>query len=357
MLMGRCSNYDQMYRYNNQTYRVDDIRFDMNPRSEFPTHNGGMISLYDYYTTRYKIVTSDLAQPILINRPNQRQRSSNISGDKEIWLVPEMCHMTGLTDAQRDDFRIMKDVGQHTRLLPDQREDFLQKFIKTVNEREDVRTVLSGWGYKIAGGSVHLNARVISREKLLFGGGYLEMVNPHADWTRAALSRKCLRPIQVDNWLFIYPKKDEDIAFKFGKVLQFEAKKIGVNYAKPRIHSLADDRVQTYMRILSDNLKEDVQLVMTLVPQQRADRYAAIKKMCYVDKPVASQVIVTRTVQREQKIPAVAGKVALQVNCKLGTYYALALLRTLFDSVVKQRMHVVKLRMHNRVPWSPDLTN
>ena len=85
---------------------MDDIRFDMNPRSQFPENiaGGGMISLYDYYSNRYKMMISDVAQPILIHNPNKKLRSTNIQGDKEIWLVPELCYMTGLTDAQRDSF-------------------------------------------------------------------------------------------------------------------------------------------------------------------------------------------------------------------------------------------------------------
>ncbi len=58
--------------------------------------------------------------------------------------------------------------------------------------------------------------------------------------------------------------------------------------------------------------------MMVVVPAQKSDRYAAIKKLCCIEKPVASQVIVLKTISNEKRLSAVAQKVALQINCKLG---------------------------------------
>ena len=47
-----------------------------------------------------------------------------------IMLVPELTYLTGMSDAMRADFRVMKDIAVHTRITPDQRRSFLQKFIQ-----------------------------------------------------------------------------------------------------------------------------------------------------------------------------------------------------------------------------------
>ena len=39
----------KLNRYNNKTYRVDDVAFDQNPRCTFPFHNGEQMSYVDYY--------------------------------------------------------------------------------------------------------------------------------------------------------------------------------------------------------------------------------------------------------------------------------------------------------------------
>ena len=43
-------------------------------------------------------------QPLLINKD---RRTGN-----EVALIPELCQLTGLTDAMRADFRLMKDLAQ-----------------------------------------------------------------------------------------------------------------------------------------------------------------------------------------------------------------------------------------------------
>ena len=57
---------------------------------------------------------------------------------------------------------------------------------------------------------------------------------------------------------------------------------------------------------------------MTLVPQQKSDRYAAIKKLCCVENPVPSQVICVKTISNEKRLQAVAQKV---INTTIGFFY------------------------------------
>ena len=51
---------------------------------------------------------------------------------KLVMLVPELCYMTGLTDEMRSDFRIMKEVAQHTRIAPTVRQECLVKFVRNI---------------------------------------------------------------------------------------------------------------------------------------------------------------------------------------------------------------------------------
>lgn len=47
----------KLNRYNNKTYRIDDVAFDQNPRCTFPFHNGEQMSYVDYYKYGCKIFT------------------------------------------------------------------------------------------------------------------------------------------------------------------------------------------------------------------------------------------------------------------------------------------------------------
>ena len=56
------------------------------------------------------------------------------------------------------------------------------------------------------------------------------------------------------------------------------------------MQALPNDRTESYLKAVREGVEPTTQCVVTIVPQQRSDRYAAIKKLCYVERPVASQV-------------------------------------------------------------------
>ena len=47
--------FSVIYRYNNHTYRIDDINWDMNPKSTFEMASGEKISFIEYYYTKVRV--------------------------------------------------------------------------------------------------------------------------------------------------------------------------------------------------------------------------------------------------------------------------------------------------------------
>jgi aubergine-like protein len=75
----------------------------------------------DYYKQKYNVNITDVKQPLLISRPRERMmRRGEDTSNEPVLLIPELCIMTGLTDQQRGDFRLMKDVAEYTRTAPPQ---------------------------------------------------------------------------------------------------------------------------------------------------------------------------------------------------------------------------------------------
>jgi aubergine-like protein len=68
----------------------------------------------------------DLDQPLLVSRSKDRQRRA---GKPElVFLVPELCRLTGLTEEMRGNFHLMRDLGEHTRINPPTRIKRLENF-------------------------------------------------------------------------------------------------------------------------------------------------------------------------------------------------------------------------------------
>lgn len=112
-------------KYNNKTYRIDDVDFDKKPTDTFDTKDGP-ISFIEYYQRvsantlsfllqknlfvnyffflqRYNLKIRDANQPLLVSKAKKRDLRGG--GQDVILLVPELCYATGITDRMRNDFR------------------------------------------------------------------------------------------------------------------------------------------------------------------------------------------------------------------------------------------------------------
>jgi aubergine-like protein len=125
-------------RYNNRTYRVDDIDWSKNPMSTFQSSSGEEVSFMDYYKKAYDAVIKDNKQPLLVSRPRKKDEMAARRMGKDpasigpVLLIPELCTRTGLSEEARSDFKIMKDVGTYTRQAPPQRIETLSTFIEKI---------------------------------------------------------------------------------------------------------------------------------------------------------------------------------------------------------------------------------
>lgn len=85
-------------KYNNKTYRIDDIDWDSHPAKTF-NFKGEEITYATYMQRKYQINIRDLKQPLLVSRAKARDVRAGMS--EIVNLIPEVCYMTGLTDAMR----------------------------------------------------------------------------------------------------------------------------------------------------------------------------------------------------------------------------------------------------------------
>ena len=60
-----------MFRYNNKTYKIDDIDWNSKPSHTF-SYRDGEISYADYYKKMYEMDVQDMEQPLLVSNPKKR---------------------------------------------------------------------------------------------------------------------------------------------------------------------------------------------------------------------------------------------------------------------------------------------
>ncbi|TGZ48140.1 piwi-like protein Ago3 [Temnothorax longispinosus] len=304
-------------RYNNKTYRIDDIEWDKTPRYVFSKGDEKM-SLIDYYKSHWNIEIQDQQQPLLVHRSKIR----TATGEKEervILLVPELSYAAGLTDNIRNNYTMMKDLSIVTKMSPDQRREVIRRFVEEVEKNKVTRELLSEWGLRMNSDIVQFTARCLDPEEIRFGNLKThKSPDRPADWSSTAVKNPMLRTPNLTRWHIVYCTRDETCVTDFLKLLQQVSRSIKMQIQEPRRVPLKDDRTETYLREIQNSISNDIELVVVVFPTNRTDRYSAVKKLCCVQKAVPSQVIIAKTISKPPKLKSVTEKIALQINCKLG---------------------------------------
>lgn len=98
--------------YNNKSYRIDLVDFNTSPMATFHLRDRD-VTYAEYFETKYNVVVKNKTQPLLRSRPSRRDLNR---GDfRPIYLIPELCGMTGLSKKQRANLQLMKAVGEVTK--------------------------------------------------------------------------------------------------------------------------------------------------------------------------------------------------------------------------------------------------
>jgi hypothetical protein len=90
--------------------------------------------------------------------------------------------------------------------------------------------------------------------------------------------------------MIIHSPRDTRFTTEFAGMMRKIGPQMGIQVCDARIASLRDDRTDSYLRVLRENINPSLQLVVIIFPSARDDRYSAVKKLCCSDMPIASQV-------------------------------------------------------------------
>ncbi|XP_029162775.1 piwi-like protein Ago3 [Nylanderia fulva] len=319
MVVNEVIGTSVLTRYNNKTYRIDDIDWDKNPRYVFSRGDGEEISLIEYYKKHWSIEIMDLDQPLLVHRSTFRTHTGE-KQEKTILLVPELSYAAGLTDSIRCNHHIMKDLSTITKSSPNHRRSVIKRFIEEVEKTQVTRELLAEWGLSLNNDIAEFSARLLDPEKIYFGKNQTYQLTSEkpGDWGTPAVKNPVLRTPNLTKWDIIYFTRDEICVNDFIETLKKVAGAVHMHIAHPRLAKINDQRTESYLREINKSLNNSIQLVVIVFSTNRTDRYSAVKKLCCVQQAIPSQVIISKTINKPNKLKSVTEKIALQMNCKLG---------------------------------------
>ncbi|KAG8597458.1 hypothetical protein GDO81_002286 [Engystomops pustulosus] len=242
-------------KYNNRTYRIDDIDWDFTPESTFKKSDGSEISFIDYYKNQYNKQITDLKQPAIIHNSKKMKGPGKVPMGPII-LIPEFCNLTGLTDKMRSDFSVMKDLAQHTRLAPDQREKQVGRFLDYIHKQKELRD----WGINFDSRLLTFPGRVVPAEKILLSNRSVDYNPQFADWSREMRGSGLIHLKHLDNWLLIYSRRNYDAANVLTQNLFKVSQQMGIRMNKAVIIEV-DDSTDAYVKVLQQKVRPDTQMI------------------------------------------------------------------------------------------------
>ncbi|KAL8191113.1 UNVERIFIED_CONTAM: hypothetical protein K2H54_068156 [Gekko kuhli] len=300
-------------RYNNKTYRIDDIEWSVKPTDTFQKRDGTQISYQDYYKQQYDIVVSDLNQPMLVSQLKAK-RGADTAEPRVVLLVPELCYLTGLSSRATSDFRLMKDLAQETHLTPQNRQQRLSRLADNIQRNKDARLELETWGLQL-GCQASLTGRVVTTEKILMQDVIMPM--SAGDWFRDMRNVRVMGVVPLENWLVVFSNRNSELAHNLMQCLRRVGGPMGFRIEYPKIVQVQESPA-AFVRVLRQHVNPELQLVLCVLPSGQKDCYDAIKKYLTLEHPVPSQCVLARTLSKQGMMMSVATKIAMQVICKLG---------------------------------------
>uniref|UniRef100_A0A2K6FMP8 Piwi-like protein 2 n=1 Tax=Propithecus coquereli TaxID=379532 RepID=A0A2K6FMP8_PROCO len=306
-------------RYNNRTYRIDDMDWNKTPKDSFTMSDGKEITFLEYYSKNYGITIKDEDQPLLIHRPSERQNNHGTLLKGEILLLPELSFMTGIPEKMKKDFRAMKDLTQQINLSPKQHHSALECLLQRISKNQTASNELTRWGLYLQKDVHKIEGRVLPMERINLRNMSF-ITSQELNWIKEVTRDLSILTIPMHFWALFYPKRAMDQARELVNMLEKIAGPIGMRMSPPAWVELKDDRIETYIRTIQSMLGVEgkIQMVVCIIMGTRDDLYGAIKKLCCVQSPVPSQVINVRTIGQPARLRSVAQKILLQINCKLG---------------------------------------
>ena len=217
-----------------------------------------------------------------------------------------------------DDFSFKRELDDIVKLDCQKRYDKLVQLVDTVTMRNEAKQELDKWNMGFSRDVVKLNATVLKVPNILFQNK--REAARSGGWGNLQRDAKHIRCIDLKKWAIFFMPRERDVAGIVNEEIKIISRPMGFNVNNARLVRLPESQGnvgRTFTQAIAKELNEGpLQMVVCIIPNNAADTYHAIKKICCIEYGIASQVIVAKTLNKNLK--SVLTKVAIQMSCKLG---------------------------------------
>ena len=125
---------------NYRTYRIEGFDEDQDANSTFEKQ-GVKVTFREYFKKAYGVTVREMDQPLIKTSIKKKMMGKNGVLEEviePIFILPELVYLTGMTDNERADRRLMQSMANYTKLEPAARIDCNQDLLqnRTITENE-----------------------------------------------------------------------------------------------------------------------------------------------------------------------------------------------------------------------------
>jgi len=183
-------------RYNNdKTYIVDHVSFDKTPNDKFTSDKDGkeMITYFDYYKEKYQRIIKDLNQPLFAVKDKRK--------NEFIYLVPELCYMTGITDEMRNNFNVMKKLAEISSGNPEEKLKECRELIKQFGFNDKCKKDIENWNLEISDDPIKISGTRLSAGDYILKSTQFSTEAPDVD---RKIQTEMYNQPKLHTWMVIY---------------------------------------------------------------------------------------------------------------------------------------------------------
>lgn len=299
--------------YNNdKLYIISDVDFQKNPTDTF-LYDGKEISFIQYFKDKYGKNITDKRQPLLISKKNKT--------NENIYLIPELCFMTGLSDDILKDFKQMKEITKITLGHPSKKTEDWKNLIKNITKSDKYKKSSNISKLKINVNPVEIKGRKLEPGLIELSNNYKINISKEQNLDRA-IQNSFYSSQNLHNWGIIFPKD-------FREYNQFlnNFKKTSDNFRflinKPMfqigIHNSRnfDEWKDNLQKVGGINNLQFILCILSGKSSKNGDCYKEIKSFCSTKLGVPTQMVLQKTLSSSRNIYSIICKIVIQINAKL----------------------------------------
>ena len=323
--------------YAKKNYIIDDILFDRSPKEQDFTYENKTVTLKDYYHKKYGITIKNLNQPLLVVKRKDAQGE-----DINLFFVPELCNLAGLTDELVKDRTFMKKLADFTKLTPQDRIKKTNEFLGLLVEK-DAKDDKANKGKKLLSPKQKsdlygievtaldkLHKAYYMKETVLIGGGKKEV--KLKDKFFDVLSKK-----DLTKWVCLYRKSNFDDADYLYKSLDKASGSYGLAVSEPEWVEMGDrDSADVWIDEAEKKMKNGEYKFVLFLLDRNDYIYTDLKISSLVDNGYVSQVVKVNSLSKNAL--SVCSKILLQINAKLS---GVSYMPKLDDSVKSRKLMII----------------